>query len=75
MVRHIHGLRRSGEAGLIYRGPSGCAIRQHLRGHHNHMKKHHKGGAMEAYTPAVARIEPVVKSMSSKQYIPLKFKL
>ena len=73
MVRHIHGLRRRGQAGLIYRGPSGSAIRQHLNGHHNHMRKHHKGGAMES----MAKPEPVAmqKAVSSRQYIPLKFKL
>ena len=76
MVRHVQGLRSRGDAGLIYRGPSGCAIRQHLSGRHNHMKRHHHGGAMES----MARPEPIAmqKSMSSssaRQYIPLKFKL
>lgn len=45
-MKHVFGIRRAGDAGLLLRGHNGRAIRQHLTGHHNHMRRAHGGGAI-----------------------------
>jgi hypothetical protein len=76
-MKHVFGIRRAGDAGLLLRGHNGRAIRQHLNGHHNHM---HRGGAIipqsmiNSVKSAPAKISNVVKK-AGRTYIPLKFRI
>lgn len=77
-MKHIHSIRRTG--GIIYRGASGCSIRQHLgNSHHNHMKKNRRGGSLEPSCEGTSIVSHNLATNNvrtvSKQYIPLKFKM
>jgi hypothetical protein len=79
-MKHVFGIRRAGEAGLLLRGHNGRAIRQHLTGHHNHMRRGHCGGAIIPQSvvsnvmSAPSKISNVVKK-AGRTYIPLKFRI
>jgi hypothetical protein len=79
-MKHVFGIRRAGEAGLILRGHNGRAIRQHLTGIHNHMRRGYGGGAIIPQSvvsnvmSAPTKISNVVKK-AGRTYIPLKFRL
>jgi hypothetical protein len=75
-MKHVFGIRRAGQAGLLLRGHNGRAIRQHLNGHHNRI-----GGAlttrsvMSTVMEAPRKVANVVKKATGRTYIPLKFRL
>lgn len=77
-MRHVFGIR-NGNSALLLRRHNGRAIRQHLTGHHNHLRGHH-GGALTAQSivsnvmEAPKKIANVVKK-AGRTYIPLKFRM
>ena len=74
MRPHLHGLRRRGDAGLLYCGASGRSIRQHLRGPHNHLRRHRGGAVAMPAPPPIKDMVMTKTAKGTKQYIPLQFK-
>jgi hypothetical protein len=78
-MKHIFGIRNRGDAALLLRGHNGRAIRQHLTGIHNHIRR--QGGAVSlhsmVHTLSSAPKGVVTKGAgkSARTYIPLKFRL
>lgn len=74
-MRHVFGIR-NGNAAMLLRGHNGRAIRQHLTGHHNHLRGH----AMTAHS-VVSNVMEAPKKLANvvrkagRTYIPLKFRM
>jgi hypothetical protein len=81
-MKHIFGIRNRGDAALLLRGHNGRAIRQHLTGIHNHMRR---GGALSLNSivhgithsapKAISNVIQKGSGKSARTYIPLKFRL
>lgn len=73
-MRHIHGLRRRGGAGLCVRGMNGKVIRQHLTSAFNKVVG---GSGVIARPVALSQAQSIAKRIKStgSTYMPLKFRL
>jgi len=79
-MKHVFGLRRRGDAGLLMRGSNGRAIRQHLgNSEHNHMYHHHGGNLIKPIEDTIVDglkdMHLMGKGKNAKTYLPLKFKM